>query len=214
MAARGAPAVAEQRGSKSVRRPLDAADTMATMGQPAAGVVEFVHRNEQHSFSKETIDAVTLAAGLGVIGDAHCGAVVQHRSRVAADPTQPNLRQVHLIAGELLDELQGRGFAVGPGDLGENITTRGLDLLALGTGTLLRFGEGPLVAITGLRNPCAQLDRFQDGLMNAVLDRSSDGSLVRRAGAMGVVVLGGVVAAGDSISISAPPGEPVPLRPV
>ena len=180
----------------------------------AVAVVEGVHRCADHRFSKQATDTVELIAGIGVAGDAHAGATVRHRSRVAVDPLQPNLRQVHLIGGELLDELRGDGFAVGPGDLGENITTRGIDLLALPTGTVLSVGDDALLAVTGLRNPCTQLDRFQRGLMKAVLDRAPDGGLVRRAGVMAVVVLGGAVAVGDAISASSPPGPPVPLQPV
>src|SRR5262249_11823141 len=129
-----------------------------------------VHRSASHNFSKRPVLSIRLIAGLGVEGDAHAGETVKHRSRVARDPTQPNLRQVHLIHAELHDELNAAGFTVGPGDLGENITTRGLDLLALPTGTLLRIGEAAVIKITGLRNPCIQLDRFQQGLMQATLD--------------------------------------------
>jgi hypothetical protein len=157
-----------------------------------------------HAFSKRVQSVVTLLPGLGVQGDAHCGATVMHRSRVAQDPTQPNLRQVHLIHAELFDELEQRGFSVGPGDLGENITTRGVDLLALPEGTQLHLGEAAIVRITGLRNPCSQLDGFQRGLMAAVLDRAADGRLVRKSGVMAVVVRGGEVRAGDGLAIELP----------
>lgn len=178
------------------------------------GSVAGLYRSAEHAFSKTAQQQIDLVAGLGVAGDAHSGATARHRSRVAADPTQPNLRQVHLVPGELHDELQAAGFDVSPGDIGENITTRGVDLLSLPTGTLLQLGERALVALTGLRNPCRQLDDFRPGLMRAVLDRSSDGELVRRAGVMGVVVLGGRVEVGDLIQIGLPPGSPVPLQPV
>jgi MOSC domain-containing protein YiiM len=172
-----------------------------------------VHRDDAHRFSKFAVEAITLRAGLGVEGDAHFGATVQHRSRVARDPSAPNLRQVHLIADELLDELTERGFQVAPGSLGENVTTRGLDLLALSAGTRLQLGADALIDITGLRNPCVQLDRFQGGLQRAVLDRDAAGNLVRRAGVMAVVVQGGVVRPGDAISVVSPavhrPLEPV-----
>jgi len=187
---------------------------MGEMGGMVFGEVESVHRSAVHGFSKAAVTAVELIAGVGVSGDAHCGATVQHRSRVAIDPGQPNLRQVHLVAGELHDELRARGFSVGPGDIGENITTRGIDLLALPAGTLLRFGESALVALAGLRNPCRQLDRLEAGLMGAVLDRDPNGALVRRAGVMGIVVLSGAVHQGDVITASSPPGLPTPLRPV
>lgn len=169
------------------------------------GVVIFVGLSETHRFSKSACKSITLLEGLGVAGDAHCGATVKHRSRVASDPTQPNLRQVHLIHGELHDELEKIGFHVSPGDVGENITTRGIPLLALPKGTRLFLGEQAVVELTGLRNPCAQLDQFQPGLMRAVLGRDEDGNLVRKAGVMGVVVGGGQVYPGDPISVSMPP---------
>ncbi|MET0743602.1 MAG: MOSC domain-containing protein [Microvirga sp.] len=165
-----------------------------------------VSRSATHSFGKPTVAEIRLVAGLGVEGDAHAGATVRHRSRVAVDPTQANLRQVHLIHAELFDELQGKGFAVAPGEMGENVTTRGLDLLGLPVGTRLRLGPEAIVAVTGLRNPCAQLDRFQPGLMKAVLGRDAQGGLVRKAGIMGVVVAGGTVRAGDTVAVELPPG--------
>lgn len=176
------------------------------------GRVTHVHRSGAHEFSKPAVDEILLVAGLGVAGDAHCGATVQHRSRVAADPSQPNLRQVHLIQGELHDELVSRGFDVGPGCIGENITTRGVDLLSMVTGTTLCFASGALVALTGLRNPCRQLDGFQAGLLGAVVERTANGRITRKAGVMGVVVLGGTVRAGDVIEARTPPGPGVPLE--
>jgi MOSC domain-containing protein YiiM len=173
------------------------------------GTVLAVARNAEHGFSKRVEPGgIRLVAGLGVEGDAHSGATVKHRSRVARDPTQPNLRQVHLIQAELFGELYGKGFAVLPGEMGENVTTRGLDLLALPAGTLLHLGgEGAVVEVTGLRNPCAQLDRFAPGLMAAVLDRDARGALVRKAGVMAAVRAGGVVRAGDAIRAVLPEGE-------
>lgn len=164
-----------------------------------------VNGDDAHRFSKPVRAEIRLLAGLGVEGDAHCGVTVKHRSRVAVDPSRPNLRQVHLIQGELLDELAGRGFALSPGDLGENVLTRGLDLLALPRGARLRLGEAALVEITGLRNPCAQIETFAKGLLAAVLDRAADGSLIRKAGVMGIVVEGGVVRPGDRIAVTCPP---------
>ena len=154
---------------------------------------------------------IRLVEGLGVEGDAHSGATVKHRSRVARDPSQPNLRQVHLIHGELLEELGAAGFNVVPGDLGENITTKGIDLLGLPRGTRLRLGADAIVEITGLRNPCAQLDRFQTGLTAAVLDRDDAGNLVRKSGVMAVVIAGGLVQASDPIEVELPglPHEPL-----
>lgn len=173
-----------------------------------------VCRDGAHRFSKEPVDEVDLVAGLGVAGDAHAGRTVQHLSRVRRDPSAPNLRQVHLIAAELLAELREGGFDVAPGRLGENVTTTGLDVLALPTGTLLRLGGDAVVEVTGLRNPCLQLDRYQRGLQQAVLDRAPDGGLIRRAGVMGVVVTGGVVRPGDPIGVTLPAGEHRPLEPV
>lgn len=164
-----------------------------------------------HRFSKSPVLQISLVAGLGVNGDAHSGATVQHRSRVARDPTQPNLRQVHLLQAELFAELATGGFSVHPGDLGENITTAGIDLLDLDEGTVLRIGPKAVVAITGLRNPCSQLDGFQHGLMRATLGRHADGSVQRKAGVMGVVVQGGDVSAGDPIVVEAPTGARRPL---
>jgi MOSC domain-containing protein YiiM len=173
-----------------------------------------VHRSSSHSFSKFPEDSIVLVEGIGIEGDAHAGTTVKHRSRVARDPSQPNLRQVHLIHAELFDELVERGHAVFPGDMGENITTRGVDLLSLPTGTRLRLGIAACVEITGLRNPCSQIDRFQPGLTAAVLGRDAHGALVRKAGIMGVVLAGGEVRPGDRIQVELPPGAPIPLAPV
>ncbi|WP_374384014.1 MOSC domain-containing protein [Dongia sp.] len=167
-----------------------------------------------HHFSKTAAFEIRLLAGLGVAGDAHMGETVQHRSRVAKDPTQPNLRQVHLIQAELFDELAARGFTVRPGDMGENITTRGVDLLHLPEATRLRIGAEAIVEITGLRNPCVQIDRFQPGLMQAVLDRDTDGNLIRKAGIMAVVIAGGDVRTDDAIAVELPAGRHQPLKPV
>jgi MOSC domain-containing protein YiiM len=178
----------------------------------STGTVAALHRSARHDFSKTSHRELVLLAGLGVEGDAHCGATVQHRSRVAVDPTRPNLRQVHLVAAELLDELHAAGFDVGVGAMGENITTRGIDLLSLPTGSMLAIGGTALVVLTGLRNPCKQLDDLQPGLMGAVMGRSADGALVGKAGVMGVVVSGGSVGAGDVITVRLPPGDPRPLE--
>ncbi len=168
------------------------------------GKVVAVHINARHVFSKEALPTITLLDGLGVEGDAHCGVTVKHRSRVARDPFQPNLRQVHLIHVELFDELAAKGFEILPGDLGENVTTQGIDLLALPVGTQLRLGKHGTVTLTGLRNPCVQIDRFKKGLMKAVLDHTPEGQLVRKAGVMGVVSAGGAVSAGDGITVKLP----------
>ena len=179
-----------------------------------AAKVLAVHRSSSHSFSKFAEEAITLVAGVGVEGDAHAGRTVKHRSRVARDPQAPNLRQVHLLHAELFDELVGRDFAVFPGDMGENVTTAGVDLLALPTGTRLRLGANAVVQLTGLRNPCAQIDRFQPGLTAAVLDRDASGELVRKAGVMGVVLTGGEVRPGDPIEVQLAALPHLPLQPV
>ena len=163
-----------------------------------------VSRKREHAFSKVNREVIRLLTGLGVEGDAHMGETVKHRSRVAADPTQPNLRQVHLIHAELFDELNASGFEVSAGDMGENITTRGIDLLDLPRGARLYVGEEVMLELTGLRNPCAQLDAFQNGLMKAVLGRDKEGNLVRKAGVMSVVLAGGEVRVDDHIHIELP----------
>jgi MOSC domain-containing protein YiiM len=175
------------------------------------GRVVAVSRDAGHRFSKRRASELRILQGLGVEGDAHQGVTVKHRSRVRADPTQPNLRQVHLIHAELFGELERQGFAVGPADLGENITTEGVDLLALPRGALLRIGGEVVLEVTGLRNPCAQIDRFQPGLLAAVLHKGSDGKLVRKTGVMSVVRAGGVVRPGDSIAVELPPLPHSPL---
>ena len=183
-------------------------------GDQGGARVIAVHASDVHGFSKFAEPSVRLLAGLGVEGDAHAGRTVQHRSRVARNASAPNLRQVHLLHAELFDELVEAGFAVFPGDLGENITTRGIDLLALPAGTRLHLGANALIELTGLRNPCSQIDRFQNGLMAATLSRDADGALVRKAGVMAVVVSGGEVCAGDTIRIELPAGGPRRLEPV
>lgn len=169
-----------------------------------------VHSNASHTFSKPARESITLLEGLGVEGDAHCGATVQHRSRVAADPSQPNLRQVHLIHEELFDELRASGHGVLPGELGENITTRDVDLLALPVGARLHFGDA-VVTITGLRNPCQQINDFQSGLLKQVIKTDDEGHVVRLAGVMGIVSRGGPVAAGDTVHVELPPTPHFPL---
>jgi MOSC domain-containing protein YiiM len=157
-----------------------------------------------HDFTKPLRPSIRLIAGEGVEGDAHRGVTVKHRSRVAVDPTQPNLRQVHLIHAELFEELAAKGFTVGPGQLGENVTTRGVDLLGLPEGARLAIGSA-VIAITGLRNPCAQIDGLAPGLMATLLDRAPDGGIIRKSGVMGIVVEGGEIRPGDPIAITLPP---------
>ncbi|HEV3486225.1 MAG TPA: MOSC domain-containing protein [Vicinamibacterales bacterium] len=182
------------------------------MNPVAPGVVIAVSRSRGHTFSKATQPRIRLVAGLGVESDAHQGVTVKHRSRVARDPTQPNLRQVHLIHSELHDELAAKGFDVIAGQMGENVTTRGVPLLELPLGTRLRLGARAVVELTGMRNPCVQLERFRRGLLAAVLERRGDGTLVRKAGVMGVVIAGGDVAPGDAIEVELPDGMHKPLE--
>jgi len=179
-----------------------------------SATVTAVSRSPKHTLVKPNERSIRLLEGLGVEGDAHLGERVKHRSRVARDPSQPNLRQVHLIHGELHDELREAGFALSAGQMGENITTRGVDLLGLPAGTRLHLGDSAVVEVTGLRNPCAQLNRIQPGLMAATLDRDEDGNLVRKAGIMGVVIASGEVCPGDPIRVELPPRPHQPLAPV
>ena len=178
------------------------------------GTVTAVGRSPKHTFGKPNTEYVRLLAGLGVEGDAHMGEKVKHRSRVRQDPTQPNLRQVHLIHAELHDELNDAGFDVSAGEMGENVTTRGIGLLSLPAGARLHLGDEAVVEVTGLRNPCRQLDGLQPGLMEAVLDRDKEGNLVRKAGVMGVVLSGGEVRPGDAIRVELPPTPHRPLEKV
>lgn len=178
------------------------------------GNVVAVSRSPTHSFSKPNQESIKLLTGLGVEGDAHFGEKVQHRSRVAKDPSQPNLRQVHLIHAELHDELCERGFNVSPGQMGENITTRGIHLLGLPAGTRLHIGKTAVVEVTGLRNPCYQLDDFQKGLLKAVLDEDAQGNLIRKAGVMGIVLADGEVSVNDGIRVEVPPEPHERLKPV
>ena len=171
-------------------------------------------RDSEHRFSKQPCAALRLMAGLGVEGDAHAGRTVQHFSRMAKKPDQPNLRQVHLIHAELFDELAAQGFEVAPGQMGENITSRGIDLLGLSAGTRLRLGGAAVIEITGLRNPCHQLNGLAPGLMAATLDKDANGELIRKAGVMAVVITGGDMAVGDAIALESVPLVHEPLRPV
>jgi MOSC domain-containing protein YiiM len=167
-----------------------------------------------HGLGKSPCAQITLIQGEGVLGDAHCGVTVKHRSRVAKDPSQPNLRQVHLIHAELLDELATRGFSVGPGELGENVLTRGVDLLALSAGTKMLFPSGAVLQITGLRNPCAQINGHSPGLMSALLAWADDGFLIRKGGVMAIVLSAGHICAGDSVTFLSSDGPHQSLGPV
>jgi MOSC domain-containing protein YiiM len=182
------------------------------MGGNVGSYVASVSQDPQHNFSKQQCPSIVLVEGLGVEGDAHSGTTVQHLSRVRRDPTQPNLRQVHLIQAELFVELEQEGFSVQPGDLGENIATHDIDLLALPEGTLLRIGAHAVVQVTGLRNPCLQIDHFQAGLLKAVLPRDSGGNVIRKTGIMGIVHTGGEVRVNDGIQVELPAEPRRPLE--
>jgi MOSC domain-containing protein YiiM len=188
----------------TIPRSHDATGILPCYQEAIISVVEAVSRGRSHSFSKRTELWITLVAGHGVEGDAHAGVTVKHRSRVAKDPSQPNLRQVHLMHAELFEELRDQGFRVAAGDLGENITTRGLDILSLPRGTRLRIGDTAVVELTGLRNPCVQIDRFQKGLLSAMIARDNHGRVVRKSGVMGIVLHGGDVRPGDAIVVELP----------
>lgn len=163
-----------------------------------------VSKSRTHSFKKNNSSKIQLIEGHGVKGDAHMGKTVQHRSRVAKDPTQPNLRQVHLIQAELFEELEEQGFKIKPGQMGENITTSGIDLLTLPKNTILKIGEEVEIRITGLRNPCTQLNDIKEGLLKALVYKEKDGTLVRKAGVMGTVRTGGIISPGDRIEVMMP----------
>lgn len=178
------------------------------------GKVVAVSISARYTFSKRNALSVRLVEGLGVEGDAHMGSTVKHRSRAAANPYTRNLRQVHLIHEELFAELTQKGFSVGPGEMGENITTSGVDLLALPRGARLHIGQDAIVELTGLRNPCGQIDKFKKGLMQAVLDKDANGGLVRKSGVMAIVIAGGELLPGDAIRVEMPAGEPRRLEPV
>lgn len=171
-----------------------------------------VSSSDEHRFSKTLREEVTLIAGIGVKGDAHSGTTVKHRSRVIRNPDQPNLRQVHLLQSEIFDEVADYGHVVRPGEMGENITTRDIDLLHLPTGTRLHLGDGAIVEITGLRNPCYQIDDFQPGLLAHMVGKSDDGTIIRKAGIMSIVISGGIVRPGDPIRVTLPPEPHEPLE--
>ncbi|GAB2822886.1 MOSC domain-containing protein [Lentzea nigeriaca] len=178
------------------------------------GVVTAVSRSAEYTFTKPVQTSITLLEGLGVEGDVHQGVTVKHRSRVRQDPTQPNLRQVHLMHAELFDELREKGFSIAPGEIGENVTTRGIDLLGLPTGTRLHLGPEAVVEVTGLRNPCVQIENFSAGLLKEVVSKGADGELIRRAGIMSIVLVGGVVRPGDEIRVELPAEPHRPLEKV
>jgi MOSC domain-containing protein YiiM len=173
-----------------------------------------VNRDSQHRFSKPSVDSIRVIAGFGIEGDSHAGATIQHLGPMRADPTQPNLRQVHLIHSELHDELRDLGHDVKPGEMGENITTRGIDLLGLPQGTRLRIGPDAVVEVTGLRSPCQQLNTFQPGLLKQVIHTDADGTVLRKTGIMSVVLTSGVIHPEDPIVVDLPTGPHVPLEPV
>jgi MOSC domain-containing protein YiiM len=179
-----------------------------------SGVVVAVGCSGTHSMSKPARESIKLLTNLGVEGDTHLGKTVKHRSRVARNPNEPNRRQVHLIHAELHEELRASGFVLAPGEMGENITTSGIDLLGLPRGTRLHLGDAAIIEVTGLRNPCHQLDKLRPGLMAATLDRDAEGNLIRKAGVMAIVIEGGIVRSGDRIAVELPAAPHQPLKPV
>jgi hypothetical protein len=200
---------------RTAAAPIDTpADISSNIVAAMSGTVEAVNLSGAHTMRKATQEHVRLVAGHGLEGDAHAGATVKHRSRVARDPSTPNLRQVHLIHGELHDELRAKGFDVGPGEMGENVTTRGVDLLHLPTGARLRLGTDAVVEVTGLRTPCGQLNGVREGLKGELMWVDDAGNVVRKAGVMAVVVDGGEVRAGDPITVELPAEPHQPLEPV
>jgi hypothetical protein len=170
-----------------------------------------VSSSPAYTFSKPNLPSVNLVAGIGVEGDAHSGPLIRHRDLVNQDPTQPNLRQVLLIQQEIFESLAERGHEVGAGHLGDNITTQGLDLHALPTGTRLRLGDTAVVELTGLRQPCPQIDDFQNGLTTVLRHRDAEGDMVQAAGVMSIVLDGGTVKPGDRIELDVPPEPHQPL---
>ena len=174
-------------------------------------IIVAVSRSPKHTFSKQNEESIRLIKGFGVEGDAHAGENVKHRYLARKDPTRPNIRQVHLIQIELLEELNAKGFSVNPGELGENITTRGVDLLGLPTGSKIKIGAQVIIELTTLRNPCGQIDRFQKGLLKEVFYKNEEGELVRRAGVMGIILEGGIVKPNDEMVIDLPPKPHLPL---
>ncbi len=181
------------------------------MNPNGQNAVVSVSRDVRHRFGKPAVESILLVEGFGVEGDAHAGATVQHRYLVARDPTAANLTQVHLIPAELFAELTTLGHRVAPGELGENVTTLGIDLIHLPLGARLHLGTDAVVQITGLRSPCSEINGYQKGLMKKLIDTDAAGQVVRRAGVMGIVVHGGTVTPGDEIRVELPAGDQLPL---
>lgn len=185
------------------------------MSDPSAHArVLAVSRDEGHRFSKRAVASITLIEGIGVEGDAHAGEFVQHLSRRRRDPAAPNLRQVHLIHSELFAQVAERGHEVAPGQLGENVTTSGIDILSLPRGTRLTLGADAVIEVTGLRNPCSQINGLSPGLMKELVHVDEAGDTIRLAGVMSTVVRGGVVRPGDPIAVQLPTEPREGLGPV
>jgi len=175
------------------------------------GTVLSVSRDDKHRFSKPTVSSIRLVAGIGVEGDSHAGATVQHRYEMKRNPSAPNLCQVHFMAAELFDDLVPTGYTVAPGELGENVTTEGINLMSLPLGTRLHLGAQAVVSITGMRSPCSLINGYQNGLMKQLIKTDAAGTVQRRGGIMGIVVTGGVVNPGDRVRVELPAGEQLPL---
>jgi MOSC domain-containing protein YiiM len=169
------------------------------------GIVVAVNRSARHTVSKVSVATIVLRAGFGVEEDAHAGATIEHRYAKRFHPERPNERQVHLIGGELFDELERDGFHVEPGQLGENITTRGIALTDLPLGTRLRIANGAVVEVRGLRVPCVLIDRLIPGVKKASA-MPYGGKLALRHGIMGIVIASGSVQQGDVLAVEPPAG--------
>lgn len=182
-----------------------------------------VSSSQTHSFSKPPVPGITLIANHGVKGDCHAGKTTQHRSSLQVHPPTPNLRQVHLIAIENLKKIASHLTTVDsaalltPGALGQNITLEGIDLLNLPTGTELHFvsdggsQSGPVLVLTGVRDPGPQIERFQAGLKERFIVRDAERRVVGRlVGVMSVVQCGGEVRSGMGVRVVYPV-ERVPL---
>jgi MOSC domain-containing protein YiiM len=178
------------------------------------GQVVSVSRSATHRFSKPCLREIVIVTGLGVEGDAHAGVTVKHRYLVRKNPLAPNLSQVHLLQESLFAELKASGLEIGPGDMGENVTTSGLELLTLPLGTRLHLGAQAVVELTGLRTPCLQMDTFRPGLKQACMGRDAEGGVERRAGVMAIALAGGSVRVGDAIRVELPPAPWTKLGPV
>ena len=178
----------------------------------ANGWVFAICSSPKHGFSKQPQRSIRLLAGRGVEGDAHCGETVQHLYLKRRNPLAPNRMQVHLLQSELFDELAFVGYALTAGQLGENITTRGIGLLNLPQGTRLHLGGEAVVELTGLRTPCKLIEDFKPGLLKQVISRDAANKVLAKAGVMAIVLHGGDVHERSPIRVEYPAARHVPLQ--